>query len=238
MKRSPYFFQRLQAEKRLQTYISTSFFLFLLTIGITTYAWQTPQDQTPRVAILTNSKPVQDIALVENAPEILEDVAAESAETLLESPDSVGSLIQVNSQPFGPSMPELPEAYNRLTPSAELNENSDLSKLIFSTEVTEDYDPVGPQEIFPEGFYRIYATFDYEGLEDGMVWSWVWHHNGDVVEGGHEEWVYGDEGPGYIYFEPDEGFDNGLYTLNVWVNGELLTQSSVIMNSATVTANN
>ena len=38
--------------------------------------------------------------------------------------------------------------------------------------------PSHPRQLFAEGFYTLYATFDYEGLEDGMVWSWVWRHDG------------------------------------------------------------
>ena len=57
-------------------------------------------------------------------------------------------------------------------------------------------------------------------------------------DGGNEVWVFGEEGPGYIFFEPEEGFELGQYSLQVWINDELMTQSSVHMNNAIIRANN
>jgi len=245
MKRSPYFFQRLQAGKRLQTYMSASFALFLVTFAVGLYSWQTPKDETVRMAVISYSKPVpgeDDSSSIVELPPTFEGVDAlsleesESSEPGLQS--SPASLITVAEQPSSQSAFELPEVYDRLEPQAELSDNSNLSPLNFSTEVTDEYDAVDPRQIFAEGFYTLYATFDYEGLEDGMVWSWVWRHEGDVVEGGNEVWAYGADGPGYIFFNPEEGFDAGQYSLDIWVNGELMAQSSVVMNNASLSANN
>lgn len=242
MKRSPYFFQRLQAGKRLQTYMSASFALFLVTLGVGLYSWQAPQDKTVRMAILSNSKPVpvSEEAFVE-LPPLLEsiDEAAPDTFRLQPEPDSdAAQFLTVADQAFAARTFELPELYDRLEPQVELNADSNLSPLAFSTEVTEEYAAVEPRRIFAEGFYTLYATFAYEGLEDGMVWSWVWRHDGEVVEGGNEVWNYGDEGPGYIYFNPEDGFQAGQYSLDVWVNGELMAQAAVVMNNASISANN
>ena len=37
---------------------------------------------------------------------------------------------------------------------------------------------------------------------------------------------------------PEEGFAEGRYSLEVWVNGELLGQASATMNDAAVSAGN
>jgi hypothetical protein len=239
MKRSPYFFQRLQAGKRLQSYLITSSFLFIIVFGVTAYAWQEPQDSTPRMAILTHSKPntgEQDIAELPSLVESIDEEAISSF--LLEDAENPGQLITVGDQPFTAAVATLPEEFDRFEPTADLGENSDLGTLSFSTEITDNYEAVEPQDIFPEGFYTLYATFSYDGLADGMVWSWVWRHNGEILEGGNEVWNYGDEGPGYIYLNPEEGFDAGRYSLEVWVNDELMTQSAAVMNSVGVSANN
>jgi hypothetical protein len=73
---------------------------------------------------------------------------------------------------------------------------------------------------------------------DGLAWAWVWRHNGKVIDGGNELWAYGDEGPGYIYLSPEEGFLEGNYTLEIWVNGQLLSQGVALMNDAAVAAGN
>jgi hypothetical protein len=245
MKRSPYFFQRLQAGKRLQTYLSASFALFVITMIVGFYAWQEPVDTTVRSAIISNTKPIPEIEEVkqEETPTIVETIVDKSVSTE-DSDLSLGldqadpQLITVVEQPFASTQITLPEDFDRFDPTIELNEDSDLGKLSFSTEVTDEYEAVKPRQIFAEGFYTLYATFDYEGLEDGMVWSWVWRHDGSIVEGGNEVWAYGQDGPGYIFFNPEVGFQAGQYSLDIWVNGELMAQSSVVMNNASISANN
>lgn len=239
MKRSPYFFQRLQAGKRLQSYLITSSLLFLITIGVTAYAWQDPQDNTPHMAILSHSKPDTEAHALAELPLLAEAVDEEALSTFqLEDAENPGQLIVVADQPFTAAGVKLPEEFDRFEPTVELAEDSDLGTMAFSREITDDYEAINPQGIFPEGFYTLYATFSYEGLADGMVWSWVWRRNGEILEGGNEVWKYGADGPGYIYLNPEEGFDSGRYSLEVWVNGELMTQSTAVINSVGVTANN
>ena len=220
---------RQQAEKRLQTYMSTSLVLLFLTIGVAAYAWQAPTDNTPRVAVLVNAKPPAEdvIELFQDSPETADSV--ELVQTLAEEQ---ASEIAVSSKPT------LPEAFDQFEPTTTLNENTELGSLSFSTEVTKRYEPVDPNNIFAEGFYTIYATFEYGAMADGMEWAWVWRHNGQVLEGGNELWAYGEDGPGYIYLNPDTGFQNGEYTLDVWVNGELLTRSDMTINTAAAAAGN
>ena len=74
MKRSPYFFQRLQAGKRLQTYLSVSFALFVITMIVGFYAWQEPVDTTVRSAIISNSKPIPEAVEEVEPPTTLETV--------------------------------------------------------------------------------------------------------------------------------------------------------------------
>jgi hypothetical protein len=244
MKRSPYFFQRLQAGKRLQTYLSASFALFVITMGVGLYSWQAPVDTTVRMAILTNSKPVEVAAEPVELPAMLEPVEeVTTTEYQLESTEesvtnAAPQLLFVADQPLIAEAVALPEEYDRFDPQVELGNDSNFSTLDFSTEVSDEYDAVEPRQLFAEGFYTLFATFDYEGLEDGMVWSWVWRRDGEVVAGGNEVWAYGETGPGYIYYEPEVGFQAGQYSLDVWVNGELMTEAAVVMNDATISANN
>jgi hypothetical protein len=104
--------------------------------------------------------------------------------------------------------------------------------------VTSDFAALDARNIFPEGFFTIYATFDYEEMSDGMAWAWVWRRDGEVISGGNELWAYGDNGPGYVYLNPEEGFQRGEYTVEVWVNSELLTTASLVVNNAAISAGN
>ncbi len=244
-KRSPYFFLRRQAEKNLQAYLSLSITLFILGLGTTAYAWRPVPDDTLRVAILTNSKPAkQDIV------DLVQEAAAETAAielnaalqlgeqgNLFSSGESV-TLLGISETNLSEATPELPARYDKYEHVVELNENTALGTINFSQEISQDFEALEPKRIFFEGFYTLYATFSYEGMENGMTWAWVWRKNGDVVDGGNELWAYGDSGPGYIYFDPEEGFQSGEYTLEIWVNRELLDIGTIVMNSAGVKANN
>jgi hypothetical protein len=64
-----------------------------------------------------------------------------------------------------------------------------------------------------------------------MEWAWVWRRNGDVVNGGNELWNYGVDGPGWIYYEPPEGYEPGEYTLEVWINRELFQRAGFTVES-------
>ncbi|MFT7584858.1 MAG: hypothetical protein ACI9EW_001281 [Cellvibrionaceae bacterium] len=126
--------------------------------------------------------------------------------------------------------PELPAEFNQVTPEAPLQDNTEITALEFSDSVdTVSYKPVAPSRLYNEGFYTVYATFDYTNMQDGMVWSWVWRRDGRVVGGGNETWSYGDDGPGYVYLAPPEGFDTGEYSVDIWINGDLQTSANMFV---------
>jgi hypothetical protein len=237
-KRSPYFFLRVQATKKMQSYAVATFGLLIATLATTAYAWQSPADTTPRVAILTRAKP----ALVERVASPEAEVAIDASPAALDitlSPASVEiAPLEASAAATDPlRRSELPEEYNQFTPTVELSENTVLGDIFFSTDITSNYEAINPGRRFTEGFYTIYATFSYDGMADGMVWSWVWRHNGEVIDGGNQMWKYGPDGPGYVYIRPETGFFLGEYALEVWVNGELFTASSFTITEGTSAAN-
>ncbi|MBK8987494.1 MAG: hypothetical protein IPM39_15690 [Chloroflexi bacterium] len=230
MKQSPYFFMRRQAEKRLQTYLSSSLVLLLAAAAVSAYAWRSPDDNVNRVAILVNDKPPHEdiVQLVQASPAL-----AKSAD-LMQTLETVqtASLVTTSTRPI------LPPEFNKYDPTVALKDTTELSPLSFSTEINDQYEALNPGRIFAEGYYTLYATFAYDQMADGMAWAWVWRHNGRVLEGGNELWEYGADGPGYVYLNPEEGFQPGEYSLDVWVNGELLTRSSFTVNNAAISAGN
>ena len=240
MKRSPYFFMRLQAEKRLQTYSFTSLGLLAASVLFALYALRPPVDNTPLVAVLTNAKPVTDevAALAEPNSAGVEFVAETAVTTSQIVTTSNDPLFLSDADALRQAALTLPEEYDRFTPKVELNDNTELGTISFSTKINDDYQAIDPTNIFAVGSYTVYATFSYDGMADGMSWAWVWRHDGEVVDGGNEHWAYGEDGPGYIYLNPDDGFRAGEYTLEVWVNGEMLTRSNMRMTGAALSSGN
>jgi hypothetical protein len=218
-RRSPYFFQRRRALQEMQSYSLVSLALMVGVFAVLAYAWSPVVDTTPRVRILTSAKPapvVRDISLLAS---VTAPVAAS------------GISLALVGQERGVTEPALPAEYNRLMPSADLLPGSSLSSLRFSTAIDQAYQPITPRNEFNPGSYTLYATFEYSEMQDGMVWAWVWRHNGAVVSGDERNWSYGDAGPGWVYFRPEKGFSEGEYTLELWVNGALMIREALTVIS-------
>lgn len=238
-KRSPYFFLRQQAEKRLQGYFWALVALIVMGGGTMAYTGQKPQDNALRMALLAQAKPVE---AADEIPVLAFDAEAPDESFTFNTLDSSVSETTVISSslalpadgqlPEGLSLsPALPEEFDAVEPTAELLPDTTITPLVFSTEIDDNYKPVAPRRVFGEGFFTIYATFDYDHMVEGMAWSWIWRRNGDVVNGGNELWAYGEDGPGWIYYEPPEGFQPGDYTLELWVNGELFQRAGLTIES-------
>lgn len=247
MKRSPYFFLRRQAEKRMESFSLASLFLVIAAAFTANYAFQAPVDNSSRAAILTNAKPPKEeivAAVRATSNAIPEQIASfelpliEQRVAVLDEPaEGVVDLPPLQEQ-LAELAPALPQEFDELEPAADLNLQTTISSIMFSTELAPNYVAVNPRNIFGEGNYTLYATFDYGDMANGLEWSWVWRHNGAIIDGGNELWNYGRSGPGFIYLNPPGGFQNGEYGLEVWVNGELLNESYVTMNNAAVAAGN
>ena len=195
MKGSPYFFMRLQAEKRLQSYSFASLGLLAISAIFAIYALRPPVDNTPLVAVLTNSKPVSDdvVALAEKNIVAVE-FAAETADTA-QIVSTVGNdaFFLADADELVQSTLQLPEQFARFQPKVDLNENTKLGAIDFSTKIDNEYQAINPTNTFAVGSYTVFATFSYDGMADGMAWAWVWRYEGEVVEGGNELWAYGQD---------------------------------------------
>jgi hypothetical protein len=231
MKSSPYFFMRLQAEKRLQSYSFASLGLLAASVLFAIYTLRPPVDTTPLVAVLTNAKPVSDevAALAQQNIAAVEFIAETAVTSQIVSTTENEPFLLSNADALIQSTLQLPEQFARFQPKTDLNENTKLGTIDFSTKIDDDYQAIDPTSIFAAGAYTVFATFSYDGMEDGMAWAWVWRYEGEVVDGGNELWAYGQDGPGFIYYNPEEGFQTGEYTLEVWVNDELFTRSTMRM---------
>lgn len=175
-------------------------------------------DDTPNVVALEGNNAI-DVTADLIASQSADDENRLTADSLsqldgLEAVDSISAAdVEVAS---------LPAEYNQIDAVTELADDTIISTVTFANQINEiSYAPEVPSKLYETGFYTVYATFDYENMADGMVWSWVWRQNGRVIGGGNEMWQYGNDGPGYIFLAPVDGFTPGEYTVEIWVNGDL-----------------
>lgn len=212
----------------MQRYLVASLVLLLLSVAISAYAWQIPQALPPQHARLNYAKPSLTVVAAENDSALLAESSPAAVEiSLSPAANGVAEIAPELSDPL--LKPALPEQFNQLEAAIELQPDTTIGDISFSTEISNDYRALQAGRRFGKGFFTLYATFDYEGLADGMTWSWVWRHNNQVIDGGNQVWSYGDEGPGYVYFQPEEGFQLGDYSLEVWVNDSLMAQSNFMV---------
>ncbi|MFN2188095.1 MAG: hypothetical protein ACK2T3_04975 [Candidatus Promineifilaceae bacterium] len=246
-KRSPYFFLRMQAGKKMQRYLIMSTLLVLLAAVATAYAWQTPEESVEQVAVLKHAKPNPTIFTTEVEDEPVLDDAPETVNLNLTPPSERDTSFSVEDLVQAQDSSETAEQAVESSPGELVSENpvgaepsdgeAQLGGISFSLDVNDSYQAVNPSYQFGEGFYTLYATFSYAGMSDGLNWSWSWQRNGTEIEGGNQVWNYGQNGPGYIYFQPEDGFRAGNYSLAIWVDNELQSQSSFSISDG-VAANN
>jgi len=223
---SPYQLVRLQARKRMQSYTLLSAVTVAALAATVIYSWEVPEDDQENSAIITYAKQgtedeqVAESVAADQSPDSVAVAMAPSGEGPVADPATALIPIQAN---------DLPGEFSQIEATAQLKNETNLSSVNFSTDIAENFTPQEPANRFEAGRFRLYATFAYEGMSDGMSWSWVWRHNGEVVGGGNQLWSYGSKGPGYIYFSPQTGFTSGEYTLDFWINGRRMAQSQLIV---------
>ena len=245
-KRSPYFFLRMQAGKKMQRYMAMSLVLVLMAAVASAYAWQAPVETTEQVSVLKHAKPNPQIySPVEEAAPASEEEPKAVTMILTPAPEQAATF-SVKDLPSTDDLLEVAEAAAGVTEEtsaveAETGSASDgsarLGDISFSLDISGNYQAVEPGRQFVEGFYTLYATFNYSGMTDGMNWAWSWLRNGAQIEGGNQVWNYGQDGPGYIYFQPEEGFRSGEYSLAIWVDDELQSQSSFTIANGVAASN-
>ncbi|GMQ78367.1 MAG: hypothetical protein BMS9Abin02_0871 [Anaerolineae bacterium] len=226
-KRSPYYFLRVQAARKMQSYMAASALLLVLTGIATMYAWQSPTDTTPRLTVLLNAKPTSSLSV--GAPGVQEVVAEASPDIVtinigLDGEDSIDSEVELAESII--TAPNLGDEPGEREATGGSSGETNIGPITFSTDITSNYQAVDPGSRFTEGYFTLYATFNYENMEEGTRWSWVWKRNGQVINGGEQVWSYGSDGPGYVYLGPEEGFQLGNHSLEVWVEDKLMSQSS------------
>ena len=107
-----------------------------------------------------------------------------------------------------------------------------FSNLEFADGVTENDEPTQLWFALPSGIERICAFWDYEGMEDGMIWSAYWTVDGELDEGGRifdNLWQGGELGEWWVCIFSDFGLDDGTYELVLEAEGESLINDSIFV---------
>ncbi|MCA1916074.1 hypothetical protein [Methanospirillum hungatei] len=104
-----------------------------------------------------------------------------------------------------------------------------FGEISFSEGVTEESVPIRPVTEYEPGTVKISAVFPFMNMEDGMSVEVEWLYNDEWFYSTEEEWDEGEEGITHrsISWEDDRELEPGVYTLRLFINGQLARSADV-----------
>jgi hypothetical protein len=115
-------------------------------------------------------------------------------------------------------MPDAIEA--QFTGMVTPNPKAVFSPLKFSRSV-EKYQPVDPQTDFQNPMQKLYATYSYDGMTNGVQWTMLWYRGDELLKYDTSPWEGGTGGNGQYELElPTEKWLPGTYQVIFFVGSE------------------
>ena len=81
--------------------------------------------------------------------------------------------------------------------------------------------PVDPGTEFPPGDHRVYLFISYEGMANGVAWTFAIYRQGKLLDETTQLWEWGEQGITYLYYQPPQGYEPGVYEMAVFVESRL-----------------
>ncbi len=95
-----------------------------------------------------------------------------------------------------------------------------FSPLVFSL-VVNNHLAVKPQTVFQNPLSRVYVTYSYDGMNNGVQWTAIWYLNGQMLKYETGAWEGGTGGYGQYELDlPVDQWLSGTYQLVFFVGAE------------------
>ncbi len=104
-----------------------------------------------------------------------------------------------------------------------------FGNLVFSSQVTQDGRPINPAALLPAGGNQMFASFEFQGMQNGLPWSVVWALNGQTIVSTQHEWSDGVQGRKTLVLSNQQGLPEGTFHLVVAVGNQVMTQGEVVI---------
>jgi len=104
-----------------------------------------------------------------------------------------------------------------------------ISNMVFSSRVTRDGRPINPAAVLPSGHKEIFATFEYDGMQDGTSISQVWTRDGEVLASEQSAWQEGRRGRKTLQLGHPDGLPDGEYHLVLAAGNQVIAEGAVIV---------
>ncbi len=104
-----------------------------------------------------------------------------------------------------------------------------FNHLVFSTQVSSDGRPINAASMLPSGSSSLYATFEFDGMKDGLQWTQVWAVDGKTVVSEQGAWDAGTKGRRVLQLSNPKGLPNGKYHLALAVKSQVVAEGEVVI---------
>jgi hypothetical protein len=111
------------------------------------------------------------------------------------------------------------------------SQRASFRELLFCTRVMTDGRPVNPTTQVPAGIDTVYATFEYDGMQNGTPWSIVWMTGGQQIIDQQDEWDDGPQGRKAVKVSNRRGLPEGEYHLVLGIGGSVALEGKVMVGT-------
>lgn len=93
--------------------------------------------------------------------------------------------------------------------------------------ISETWQPIQPETVFPIGTKRVYVFFSYQDMPRGSTWGQVLLRDGTVVQQQIQQWgITGPQGESFFFFGDNTGFPSGSYEVRLTFGAEGIVLAS------------
>jgi hypothetical protein len=101
-----------------------------------------------------------------------------------------------------------------------------MGPIAFTTQITDRREPISPTTAFSDTVSRVYATFPYSGMRNGVTWTQIWYYNDVEFSRGKEPWEWGSVDRSYVFTKL---VGAGEYRLELYVNDDLVSSGEFMV---------
>jgi hypothetical protein len=102
-------------------------------------------------------------------------------------------------------------------PPTPTREDARITFVTLAADKDENGRPVDPGTEFPPGDHRVYLFISYEGMTNGLAWTFAISRDGELLDETIDSWEWGEQGETYLYYKPPGGYEPGLYQMQVLI---------------------
>ena len=110
--------------------------------------------------------------------------------------------------------------------------SASIGTIQFAEDITDDYAPIRPSNQFEEGIAEVYAIFSFDNMKNGQSFRREWIWEGELIAEKDLDWEEGEQGIDYAVITQDGSLDAGEYTLNLYLDDQLVRSASFNINGA------